>query len=205
MFKTKKDLIEKVTEKQKLSELEELSEAESSEARQSHTEDKSPEAESPVVEESVDRTIHELNSKINDLTDKLLRKAAEFDNYKKRMDSEVSNYIKYANEKLIMDLLPILDDFERLNNSWNEKHDAEKYKQGIDLINDKLKKALQKHGLKEMVSLGKPFDVNLHDALLQVPRDDVKPDTVVEEVEKGYFLKDKVIRHAKVIVSSKPE
>lgn len=201
MFKTKKDLIEKVTEKQKIKELEELGEDRSSENQVGQTDNKAV----PVAEEAVDKTIDELNAKVSDLTDKLLRKAAEFENYRKRMDNEVSSFVKYANEKLIIDLLPILDDFTRLNNSWDEKHDADKYKEGIDLINEKLKKVLQKHGLKEMESLGKAFDVNLHDALLQVPKEDVKPDTVVEEVEKGYFLKDKVIRHAKVVVSTKPE
>lgn len=148
---------------------------------------------------------NDLSAKVNELTDKLLRKAAEFENYKRRTESELSSVYKYANEKLIADLLPILDDFDRLNSAWNEKHDVEKYKEGIDLIYDKLKKVLQKHGLKEIDSVGKPFDVNLHDAVLQVPKTDVEPNTVVDEIEKGYYLKDKVIKHAKVIVSSKPD
>ena len=147
----------------------------------------------------------ELAERVNELTDKLLRKAAEFENYKRRTENELSSVYKYANEKLISDLLPILDDFDRLNSAWDEKHDAEKYKEGIDLIYDKLKKILQKNGLKEMESAGKPFDVNLHDAILQVPKEEVEPNTVVDEVEKGYYLKDKVIKHAKVIVSSKPK
>ena len=148
---------------------------------------------------------NDLSAKVNELTDKLLRKAAEFENYKRRTENELSSAYKYANERLIADLLPILDDFDRLNSAWNEKHDVEKYKEGIDLIYDKLKKVLQKHGLKEIDSAGNPFDVNLHDAVLQVPKTDVEPNTVVEEIEKGYYLKDKVIKHAKVIVSSKPE
>jgi molecular chaperone GrpE len=148
---------------------------------------------------------NDLSAKVNELTDKLLRKAAEFENYKRRTESELSSVYTYANEKLIADLLPILDDFDRLNSAWNEKHDVEKYKEGIDLIYDKLKKVLQKHGLKEIDSVGKPFDVNLHDAVLQVPKTDVEPNTVVDEIEKGYYLKDKVIKHAKVIVSSKPD
>jgi molecular chaperone GrpE len=146
-----------------------------------------------------------LTEKVNELTDKLLRKAAEFENYKRRTESELSSVYKYANEKLIADLLPILDDFDRLNSTWNEKHDSEKYKEGIDLIYDKFRKVLQKHGVKEIESAGKPFDVNLHDAVLQVPRTDVEANTVVEELEKGYYLKDKVIKHAKVIVSAEPE
>jgi molecular chaperone GrpE len=185
--------------------LEEMSEETPSDADEESQRSKQPKTTEEVSELTADKMMEELNTKVSDLSDKLLRKAAEFENYRKRMDNEVSSYVKYANEKLIIDLLPILDDFERLNKSWDEKHDADKYKEGIDLINEKLKKVLQKHGLKEMESLGKAFDVNLHDALLQVPKEDVKPDTVVEEVEKGYFLKDKVIRHAKVIVSSKPE
>jgi molecular chaperone GrpE len=152
--------------------------------------------------DSIEKKIVELEIQLKDYKDKLLRKAAEFENYKRRSESELSSFLKYSNEYLIVDLLPVLDDFNRLNSAWDEKHDIESFKKGIDLIYDKYKKVLQKHGVKEMESIGKKFDVNLHDALMQIPQKDVDPDTVINEIEKGYFLKDKVIRHAKVIVSS---
>jgi molecular chaperone GrpE len=139
------------------------------------------------------------------LRDQLLRKAAEFENYKKRTENEISSYLKYANEELLTELLPVLDDFDRVLSSWNEKHDVETFKKGVELIYDKFKKVLGKKGLKEMESTGKPFDVNLHDALMQVEISELKPNTVSETAEKGYLLKDKVLRHAKVIVSKKGE
>lgn len=139
------------------------------------------------------------------LKDQLLRKAAEFENYKRRTENEISSLFKYANEGLILELLPVLDDFDRVNNSWNEKHDAETFKKGIELVYDKFNKVLKKQGLKEIDSKGKQFDVNKHEAIMQTPNAELEPNTIVDVAEKGYDLKDKVLRHAKVIVSSKPE
>ena len=102
-------------------------------------------------------------------------------------------------------MLPVLDDYERLFNSYNEKHNAATFKKGVELIYEKLMGILKKQGLKEMESNGKQFDFNLHDAILQIPDYKNEPNTILDTAEKGYFLKDKVIRHAKVLVSSKPE
>lgn len=139
--------------------------------------------------------------------DAFIRKAAEFENYKKRTDGEVSNYIKYASESLIKALLPVYDDLNRSIESVEkgETKDFDTLKQGILLIAEKFKNSLTNEGLSEIDILGKEFDVNTCDALLQVPREDVEPNTVVEIVEKGYKLKDKVIKFAKVIVSTKIE
>ncbi len=191
MFKSKKDILKKITRKDEMDELNELK-------SQPDTENESG------GDDVMDTPDNDLKTKINELTDKLLRKAAEFENYKRRTENEISSHYKYANEKLIIDLLPILGDFERLNSTWNEKHDVEKYKEGIELIYEKLKKVLKQHEVKEIDSVGKPFDVNLHEAVLQMPKADVEPNTVVDELEKGYYLKDKVIKHSKVIVSSPP-
>ena len=139
------------------------------------------------------------------LRDQLLRKAAEFENYKRRTENEISSLFKYANEGLILELLPVLDDFDRVNSMWNEKHDPETFKKGVELVYDKLNKVLQKQGLKEIESKGKQFDVNQHEAILQTPSADAEPNTIIDVAEKGYNLKDKVLRHAKVIVSGKPE
>ena len=138
------------------------------------------------------------------LKDTVLRKAAEFENYKKRNDVEISNYIKYASESLIRELLPVYDDVNRSVESIEkgETIDFKTLKKGIIHIQEKFKKVLDSEGLKEIDCLGKEFNVDLSDALMQVPRDDVKPHTVVDVVEKGYYLKDKVLRHSKVVVSS---
>ena len=138
------------------------------------------------------------------LKDTVLRKAAEFENYKKRNDVEISNYIKYASESLIRELLPVYDDVNRSVESIEkgETIDFKTLKKGIIHIQEKFKKVLDSEGLKEIDCLGTEFNVDLSDALMQVPRDDVKPHTVVDVVEKGYYLKDKVLRHSKVVVSS---
>ena len=126
-------------------------------------------------------------------------------NYKRRTDAEKSDYYSYANEKLIKELLPVLDDFDRALKAYDENHESEALKKGVELINDKFKAVLEKQGLKEIDSTGKDFDVHLHEALMQQPTDKSAPNKVLDTVEKGYNLKDKVLRHAKVVVSSKPE
>jgi molecular chaperone GrpE len=160
-------------------------------------------SESAPVQQEADE-INKLKMEVETYRDTLLRKAAEFENYKKRTEGEVSNYFKYASEHLLRQLLPVYDDFSRSLDSIEkgETKDFETLKKGVELMFNKLEKVLKKEGLKEMEVLGKEFDVNLCDALMQVPKKDVKPNTVIEVVEKGYFLKDKVIKHAKVLVSA---
>jgi molecular chaperone GrpE len=134
--------------------------------------------------------------------DQLLRKAAEFDNYKKRSEADYAMTVKYASEALISSLIPILDDFSRSLKSGREVKEHESFFKGVELIYNKFVKLLESHGLVPFDSVGKPFDVNYHDALLQIPQSDIPPHTVVEEIERGYKLFDKIIRHAKVIVST---
>jgi molecular chaperone GrpE len=164
------------------------------------------EAELKKDEQEVEE-LDEVTKLINEnaiLRDTVLRKAAEFENYKKRNDVEISNYIKYASESLIRELLPVYDDVNRSVESIEkgETVDFKTLKKGIILIQEKFKKVLESEGLKEIDCLGKEFNVDLSDAMMQVPRNDVKPHTVVDVVEKGYYLKDKVLRHSKVVVSS---
>lgn len=153
--------------------------------------------------DTIKNTIAELEKSNEFLKDQVLRKAAEFDNYKKRIENEILSTTKYCNEDLIESLLPALDDFERfLQHSQEENSDNPFYK-GAELIYNKLLKTLEQRGLKILVTVGQTFDVNLHDALLVMPNTDLNtpPNIVVKEVQKGYTLYDKVIRHAKVIVS----
>jgi molecular chaperone GrpE len=138
------------------------------------------------------------------LRDQLLRKAAEFENYKRRIEGDFTNLIRNANESLILSLLPILDDLGRSLKAGKEGKDYEGLFKGVELIHAKFLKTLEGQGLSAFESVGQPFDVDFHDALLQVPREDVPPRTVVEEVERGYRLHDRVLRHAKVIVSTEP-
>jgi len=200
MLKSKKDKVNKELEKEEKAELGDLS----SSSRDEMKEETLAEPEQNTETEEAERTVN-YREQVNNFKDKYLRKAAEFENYKRRMDSELSSFYKYASESIITELLPVLDDFDRVLNSWDKEHDADNFKKGVDLIYEKLMKVLAKQGLKEMDSKGRKFDVNLHDALLQTPSEEAEPETVLDVVEKGYYLKDKVIRHAKVIVSSEPE
>ena len=146
----------------------------------------------------------ELRKQVDQYKDMLLRKVAEFDNYKRRIENETANIIKFATESLIDDLLPVLDDFERSLKHGKESKEAEALLKGIELIYQKFFKVLEGRGVKTFETVGKEFSVDFHDALMQMPRNDLPPHTVVEEVEKGYMLNDRVIRHAKVVVSSAP-
>lgn len=147
----------------------------------------------------------ELEERINELKDQLLRKAAEFENYRKRSEAERLEFLSYANEKLMMELLPVMDDFQRAFESYDKNKDEKAFYKGAKLIYGKLINILTKQGLKEIKSTGEKFDVELHEALMQKPCENTEPGTILETIEKGYYFKDKVLRHAKVIVSSKPE
>lgn len=152
--------------------------------------------------EKLQNEINALKNEVNTWKDKFLRKMAEFDNYKKRVEQDQLQLIKYANEKLIKDLLPVIDDFERSLTFSKDELKNNAILQGVEMVYNKLMKILTDYGLKKIDALNQPFDFNLHEALLQVPKDGVEPLTVIEEVEKGYMLNDKVIRHSKVIVAS---
>jgi len=152
------------------------------------------------IGDSVEK-VNELESKIIELQDLLLRKAAEFENYKRRTENDQMNLLSYAAESFIIKLLPVVDDFERSLKHINDAKDTVSIRDGIRFMYDKLLKILNDQGVKKMEVVGKPFNVAFHDALMQRIDNSVPPHTVVEEIEPGYLYKDKVIRHAKVIVS----
>jgi molecular chaperone GrpE len=137
--------------------------------------------------------------------DQLLRKAAEFENYKRRTDAEYGAVIRNATESVLTALIPVAEDFARSLKAGRAAGEGDAFSRGVELIYAKLTKVLEQQGLVPFESTGKPFDVNYHDALLQIPRADLPPGTVIEEVERGYMLFDKVLRHAKVVVSAPAE
>jgi len=175
-----------------------VNEAQNSESTTQVPQGELPDVTPPTVE------IEELQKQVEMYKDLLLRKAAEFENYKRRSEQEMASVIKYANEALLLELLPVVDDLERSLKHCKENANFEALLKGVELIYQKFVKALEGRGVKTFETVGKEFNVDYHDALMQVPRDDVPPFTVVEEVEKGYMLNDKVLRHAKVIVSTSP-
>ena len=138
--------------------------------------------------------------------DDYLRLAAEFDNYKKRTTREFANLVKTANEGLIVELLDVIDIFERAFKSREENSDPEAYNKGINLLYDKFVETLSREGLQRLEAIGQKFDPRYHEAVVQVDSDDAEPDTVALELQSGYTLNDKVIRHAKVgVVRAKSE
>lgn len=171
--------------------------------REINEEVESPEQiEDEVKAEHLDE-LSTLKLEVEKLKDALARKAAEFENFKRRRSEEMTDFYKYASEAVIKKIIPVYDDISRSVDSINkgETKDFETLKKGVELIYDKFKKALEEEGVTEINSLGKEFDVDVNEALLQVPKNDVPPNTVVEVIEKGYKLKDKVIKHEKVLVS----
>jgi molecular chaperone GrpE len=166
-------------------------------------EDQSVELESKEAElkKSLEK-ISELEKQINELKDTLLRKAAEFENYKRRSENDQLNIIKYAAESFIRSILPVYDDFERSMAHIDDENNFESTKKGLLLLFDKFGKILDSQGIKKIDAKGKPFDVHYHEALMQQPVEGVAPHTVLDVIEAGYIYKDKVIRHAKVIVSA---
>ena len=135
--------------------------------------------------------------------DRWMRLAAEFDNYKKRTLRERDALIQSANEGLLRDLLPLVDSVDRASAHAEGDTDSEAFKEGVRMIMEELPKILANRGLKEIDASGQGFDPNLHEALMQVASDH-EEGTIAEVIERGYCLGDKVLRHAKVVVSQGP-
>jgi molecular chaperone GrpE len=144
----------------------------------------------------------ELEKQVVDLKDSLLRKVAEFENYKRRNEVEQMNLLKYAAEPFIRQVLGVYDDLERSLSHIDDENNFESMKKGLQLVFDKFNKTLDAQGVKKIEAKDQPFNVEFHEALMQRQVEGVAPHTVLEVIEPGYLYKDKVIRHAKVIVSA---
>lgn len=137
-----------------------------------------------------------------ELKDTLLRKVADFENFKRRNENDQLNIIKYAAEPFIRSVLQVYDDLERSLAHIDEPNNLDSTKKGLLMVFEKFGKILDSQGVKRIDAKGQPFDVNLHEALMQQPAEGVAPHTVLEVIEPGYIYKDRVIRHAKVVVST---
>ncbi|UUZ85479.1 nucleotide exchange factor GrpE [Paenibacillus sp. P26] len=131
-----------------------------------------------------------------------LRAQADFDNYRRRTMKEKEEFAKYASQKLIEQMLPVVDNFERALATSKDSKDYDALAKGIDMIFRQLDQVLAAEGLKPMESVGTPFNPEFHQAIMQVESEEHEEGIVVEEVQKGYMLKDKVLRPAMVKVSS---
>ena len=154
---------------------------------------------SAIKKDTLTKEIENLKAELEEKDDRFIRLAADFDNYKKRAARERTEIVETANRRLILKLLPILDDLERALDH-RESSNSDSFYEGIDMILSHFREILKAEGVEPMEAVGKAFDPELHDALMQVDEGDGDTGTVVSEFDKGYTLKGKVIRHSKVSV-----
>lgn len=143
----------------------------------------------------------QMQQELDELKDKYLRQVAEFDNYRKRTLKEKTELILNGGEKVLSALLPVLDDLDRAIENIEKSDDTKTLKEGVNLILDKLSKTLSSQGLQKMETIGKAFDTDFHEAIALIPaQEEEQKNHVIDCVQAGYMLNDKVIRHAKVVV-----
>src|SRR5215831_1382225 len=172
-----------------------------------------PPDSSPEATEDVSVELSEAQNQIETLTreksaiyDQLLRRQAEFENFRKRLDRERGEIYQRTRAEVLLELLPVLDNFERaLMSLETSGDDAEALHQGVALIHKQLKDAVTKMGLQPVESIGKSFDPNIHEAITVEPTDEHEENTIIEEFQRGYKLGDRLLRPARVKVAGAPE
>jgi molecular chaperone GrpE len=164
-------------------------------------EKKAEEPKEHKKEHNKDKKLEELQNEVNTLKDKNMRIAAEMVNTLRRKDEETNRLLKYSNESLITELLPVIDNFERALNVDVTSTDVESYQKGMTMIYNSLKNILEKFEVKEIEAIDKEFDPSYHQAVMQEEKEGTKENIVIEVLQKGYTYKDKVIRPAMVKVS----
>ena len=168
----------------------------------SEQEDKSVKKSKSTKKTASIKKVNELTEKNNELNDKYLRLYSEFDNYRKRTIKEKIDLQKSASQDLIADLLPVIDDFERALQAFEEHKADDETIKGIELIYNKLFNLLIQKGLEPMNSIGTEFNTDYHEAITNIQVDDDMKGKVVDVIQKGYLLNDKVLRFAKVVVGN---
>ncbi|MDP4200039.1 MAG: nucleotide exchange factor GrpE [Bacteroidota bacterium] len=153
--------------------------------------------------DAIDDRITAIEQTLEDTRDQLLRRTAELENMRRRHQVEREQLIFEANKRLILDLLEVVDDLERTLEHASQEKDP--IAQGIELVFKNFIKTLERYGVRPMETAGEPFDPMRHDALMEEPRTDVAPGTVTREIQRGYLMRDAVLRHAKVFVAKEPD
>lgn len=163
-------------------------------------------AASPEAEEALAEALEQKTKEAAEANEKYLRTYADFDNYRKRMQRDMTEFRKYANEQLVLELLTVVDNLGLALKHGAEAGDAvQGMHQGVELVFKQLRDVLEKFGVKRFSAEGEPFDPAKHDAMMQVATADIPENTVVQVFQDGYMYHDKVLRHAKVSVSKKPQ
>jgi molecular chaperone GrpE len=158
-------------------------------------------SEPPTAPPGPEEALAAKTEEIKRLQDRLLRLQAEFENYKKRMGREKVEFLKFANESILLEFLPVLDNLERALVSTRAETSFEALADGVEMIVRLFRSTLEKFGVKPMEAVGHPFDPSLHQAVAQVKSSDGSENHVVDEIQKGYFLEGRVLRAAMVRVS----
>ncbi|MDR4492973.1 MAG: nucleotide exchange factor GrpE [Nitrospirales bacterium] len=168
----------------------------------SHNEDQTSDGGSPTNSETV--SLPDVQEELLAAQDKHLRLAAEFENYKRRSQRDVNESIKFANESLLKNLLPVIDNLERAIQCGKDVGMANAVMEGVELTHKSFLETVEKLGVRQISSAGQPFDPSRHQAVAQVESDTLDANIVVEEFQKGYFLHDRILRPAMVTVSKEP-
>ena len=155
--------------------------------------------------ENSEKELETVKKQLEQEKDRCLRLNAEFENQRKRLQKEKEEFVKYANEKLIIELIDIMESLERGLENAKGSSNKEKLIMGVELIYKQFKNVLEKNGLVPIKALGEKFDPYKHEAMMQTPSDDIEEDTVLEEFSRGYMLNNKVIRYSRVRVSKNKE
>jgi len=190
-----KDLINKWKNRFKMSDQKKNNEEEVANENTQTEDQETEETQEPLDE------VEELKIQVNEGKDKYLRLFAEFENFKKRNSKERFELMKTAAQSTIVDILPVLDDFDRAKMMAEDDKNSETISEGILMVYDKLYKVMASKGLTPMESTGAQFDPELHEAISEIPAaSEDQKGVIIDTVEKGYYLSDKIIRFAKVVV-----
>lgn len=166
---------------------------------------KKDDAKKDTTIEELKKTINEKEDMIKSLQDKMLYLQAEFENFKKLKNKEKQDTLKFGNEVLIKDLLPVVDNLERAIDHASKTEDFKGIHDGVKIVLNEFLKVLERAGVQPVEALGKKFDPNFHEAFFQEERDDVEPETIVSEHQKGYILNGRLIRPSMVSISKHTE
>ncbi len=202
MLKKIKDIMSKKDKNQdKVEELDQDNASVMEEQNEGNEEKSSKKGKKSGKTAELEEMLEEKDQQISELKDKYLRLMAEFDNHKKRTIKEKLDMMKSAAQDTLSALLPVLDDFDRAKKNADDDNSTEQFSEGVSLVYNKLYSILNQRGLEPMETNGEVFDSELHEAITEIPApSDEMKGKIIDTVEKGYILKEKIIRHAKVVV-----